>query len=109
MAMTNAQKQRAYRQRHLSGGTGEIIKTVVSVSTKRQLERLARHHGVTRRAMLERLLAAAEREVVSGIADTAAYYAGTGAARQGAPARVPPERPVRRHSWLARILPRRAR
>ncbi|MBK7520108.1 MAG: hypothetical protein IPJ33_19600 [Gammaproteobacteria bacterium] len=60
---TNAERQRAYRQRHLQDvdGSGERLNMVVSVQAKAQLGRLARHHGISQRAMLERLLAAAER------------------------------------------------
>ena len=60
---TNAERQRAYRQRPLQDvdGSGERLNMVVSVQAKAQLGRLARHHGISQRAMLERLLAAAER------------------------------------------------
>ena len=60
---TNAERQRAYRQRHLQDvdGSGERLNMVFSVQAKAQLGRLARHHGISQRAMLERLLAAAER------------------------------------------------
>lgn len=76
MGMTSAERQRAYRQRHLKDGIRERINLVVSVSTKRKLERLARHYGVTQVAMLERLLAQAEREVVDVLEHQAAYYDG---------------------------------
>lgn len=63
---TNAERQRAYRQRHLqdiSDSMAARINVIVGAGTKAQLERLARHHGLSQRAMLERLLADAEREV----------------------------------------------
>lgn len=61
---TNAERQRAYRQRHLQDvdGAGERLNMVVSVQAKAQLGRLASHHGISQRAMLERLLAEAERQ-----------------------------------------------
>ena len=60
---TNAERQRAYRQRHLQDvdSIGARLNLVVSVQAKAQLGRLARHHGVSQRAMLERLLAEAEQ------------------------------------------------
>lgn len=47
MAQSNAERQRAYRQRHLKDieGGGERLNTVVSVSAKAQLARLAQYHG----------------------------------------------------------------
>ena len=78
-ARTNAEYQAAYRERHLlSPDTvdSERLNMVVPVSTKRQLERLARHYGVSQRAMLARLLSDAEREVANGLAgaEQSAYF-----------------------------------
>lgn len=70
MASTAAERQRAYRQR-VKDGQGERINLIVGVSAKRQLERLARHHGVTQRQVLEQLLADAENSVVDGLSGTA--------------------------------------
>ncbi len=58
---TNAERQAAYRQRHLAEGNGERLNLVIGVSAKRQLERQARHRGTTQRAVIEALLAEAER------------------------------------------------
>lgn len=74
MGMTSAERQRAYRQRRQDDA--ERLNMVVSVSAKRQLERLARHHGVAQRVMLERLLADAERAVVDELKDPGDYYDG---------------------------------
>lgn len=60
MGISSAEKQRRYRQRHLIDGNAERISIVVQVTTKRALERLARHRGTTQRAVLEDLLAKAE-------------------------------------------------
>lgn len=76
MAFSNAEIQRRYRERQKQDGGGERLNTVVGISAKRQLERLARHYGVTQRAMLERVLADTESATVDGLADTAAYYDG---------------------------------
>jgi hypothetical protein len=65
-SQSNAARQAAYRQRHLHDvdGQGERINIVVTVQAKGQLERLARHYGVTQREILIRVLAEAERSVV---------------------------------------------
>jgi len=65
MGMTAAERQRAYRRRHLVEGQGERLNLIVGVSVKRQLERLARHHRQTQRQVLERLLSAAETAVLN--------------------------------------------
>ena len=69
MAKSNAERQRAYRQRHLkdADGKGERINTVVSMSAKLSLERLASCYGVTQRAMLEKVIAGAEDTLLSGL------------------------------------------
>jgi len=78
MAKSNAERQRAYRERHLKdeAGNSERINTVVSLSAKRSLERLASCYGVTQRVMLERVIAEAENEVLAGLSAKmqTAYY-----------------------------------
>jgi hypothetical protein len=63
MPRTNAERQAAYRQRHLKEMNGmlERLNMMLSLHAKRQLERLAAGYGVTQRKLLERLLAEAER------------------------------------------------
>jgi hypothetical protein len=77
-AQSNAARQAAYQQRHLHDvdGQGERLNMVVTVQAKAQLVRLARHYGVTKRELLVRVLAEAERKVVDGLgsADERAYY-----------------------------------
>lgn len=77
-AQSNAARQAAYRQRHLHGidGQGERINMVVTVQAKAQLERLARHYGVTQRELIVRILADAERIVVDGLGrgEEKSYY-----------------------------------
>ena len=74
----NAARQAAYRARHLQdvNGDGERINAVVSVAAKAQLGRLARHYGVTKRAVLDRLLRDAEGAALDGVepAMQRAYY-----------------------------------
>lgn len=78
LSRSNAQRQAAYRQRHLQDvdGQGARVNMVVTVQAKAQLERLARHYGVTQRELLARVLADAERKVVNGLSrtDEKAYY-----------------------------------
>jgi len=70
MPPTNAQRQAAYRARHLQcvDGQGERLNMIVNIHTKRALERLASAHGLTQRAMLERLIAQAERHTLDALA-----------------------------------------
>jgi hypothetical protein len=55
MAMSAAEKQARYRQRHLRDGDRERLPAVVSLHAKLALGRLARHYGVTLARMVERL------------------------------------------------------
>lgn len=79
--MTNAERQAAYRKRHLLDvdGQGERLNMVVPITTKAQLTRLTRHFGVTQRELMARVLAEAESKVVDGLGRAAekAYYDGT--------------------------------
>ena len=62
---TNAQRQAAYREKHLGAdGLGERLNLIVDAHCKAALKRLASCYGVTQKAMLERLVAAAERVAV---------------------------------------------
>jgi hypothetical protein len=73
MGKSGAQRQAEYRQRHLKDETGtlERLSLLVQVSAKRQLERLAYCDGVTQRAMLEKLLAEAERATLNALSPEA--------------------------------------
>ena len=79
--MTNAQRQTAYRKRHLQDvdGQGERLNMVVPIQTNAQLTRLARHFGITQRELRARVLAETESKVVDGLSRSAekAYYDGT--------------------------------
>jgi hypothetical protein len=76
--MTAAERQRAYRQRKIADGTDSRLDVVVSASAAAALLRLARHHGISQRAMLEQVLAQAEQATVAGMADPSGYYRVTG-------------------------------
>lgn len=67
MALTAAERQARYRQRHLQEGDRERLQLVVSLQAKRALERLARHHGVTLAALLERLALEEQGRITAGM------------------------------------------
>ncbi len=65
MALTSAEKQQRYRERHLGlHGTKQRVQLFISVQTKAQLGRLARHHGYTVTKAIEDLVAAAEQALL---------------------------------------------
>jgi hypothetical protein len=65
MAMTNAEKQRAYRDRHLGfNGEKSRMQLVLNVRARFQLERVARHKGYSVTAVVEELAAEVERRIV---------------------------------------------
>ena len=68
---SNAQRQRAYRERHLkdADGKGERLNTVINLSAKRSLEWLASCYGVTQRALLERIIAQAESDLLTTLVE----------------------------------------
>ena len=66
MRKSNAQRQRAYRDRHLKltdepDNLLERINQMVSLPAKNALKRLASYYGVTQRAILESAITNAER------------------------------------------------
>lgn len=66
MALTSAEKQQRYRERHLGvRGAKQHIQFFVSVQAKAQLGRLARHYGYTVTNMVEKLTADAERALLN--------------------------------------------
>lgn len=69
MTMSNAQRQAAYRARHLhdEAAGGERLNVVLDASAKRTLERLAACYGVTQRALLQGRLANAQYEALDQI------------------------------------------
>lgn len=77
MPLTNAEKQRAYRERHLGvHGEKARVQLFLSISARAQLGRLARHKGCTVTALIEELVASAERRVTAKLSGKAlkAYY-----------------------------------
>jgi hypothetical protein len=79
MAKSNAERQREYRARRpFAGpdGNGERrINAWISTGAALALERLARHHGVTQREMLERLILDADDRIVKALDPDSAAWA----------------------------------
>ena len=69
----NKERQKAYRERRSTAGeNGERrLQTWVSTAADLALDRLARHHQVTRKEMLERLLVQADTQATQGMDDVA--------------------------------------
>jgi hypothetical protein len=66
MALTTAEKQQRYRERHLGiNGGKQRIQFFVSVHAKAQLDRLALHNGYTVTNVIEKLAADAERALLN--------------------------------------------
>ncbi len=76
MAKTSAERQAAYRTRHLKDGEGERLNVVVSLSAAMALRRLAAHGGTSQRHVLETLLAEAQTKATSRMSadQQTAYY-----------------------------------
>lgn len=66
MVKTNAELQRAYRQRHLHDvdGNSERLDTLITITSKQALQRMASHLGATQRTVLESLIAKAEADLL---------------------------------------------
>jgi hypothetical protein len=78
MALSKAEKQARYRERHLEKGTKERGHYFFDASTKAKLRRLSRHKDCTVTALIEELVASAERRATAKLSVRAlkAYYDG---------------------------------
>ncbi|SCY69993.1 hypothetical protein SAMN05216420_11375 [Nitrosospira sp. Nl5] len=82
MAKSNAERQAAYRVRHLGdkGGKSERVNFVIDQHAKLALERLAICYAVTQRTVLERILVEVEQATLASVATIpngpADYYKG---------------------------------
>jgi hypothetical protein len=79
MPLTNAERQRAYRERHLGDhGEKRRIQLFLGTSTRAQLDRLARHRRYTVTALIEEWAASAERRATARLSGKAlkTYYDG---------------------------------
>ena len=76
MVKTNAERQAAYRKRHLApeGGNAERLDTLLSVGTARALARLAAAYGASKRTVLEHLITEGEREALAQLRGREAEY-----------------------------------
>jgi hypothetical protein len=67
MALSAAEKQARYRQKHLRDGDRVRLQAVVSLHAKLALGRLARHYGLTLAGMVERLAQEEAARVTAGM------------------------------------------
>jgi len=67
MAKTAAQRQSEYRARRDDGDGDRRINTWVTSANDYALERLAKHHGATRRNMLEQLISSADTAILKSL------------------------------------------
>ncbi len=65
MALTNAEKQAKYRERHLENGTKTRGHFILEATTKAKLLRLAHHRNCSVTALIDDLAARAERRATS--------------------------------------------
>ena len=75
--MSNAERQKRYRERQRSAAR---LNSYWDAAAHGALGRLARHHGLTRRATLEALVLEAEEALLSGkpLNERQSYYNGGG-------------------------------
>lgn len=80
MAQTNAQRQAAFRARHLNStdSTTQRVDLLIDAHAKAALKRLALHRGSTQWETLQKLIADAESALVDTLDKTAQtdYYEG---------------------------------
>jgi hypothetical protein len=77
MALTNAEKQARYRERHLGVNGGKRRLTLfIDATTGAQLDRLAHRKGYSVTSVVEELAANAERRITARLSSKAlrAYY-----------------------------------
>ncbi len=77
---TSAERQKAYRARRATageGGNGErLLNTWLNTEASLALKRLSAHHGVTQRAMLEKMITAADRSITGRLDPDSTEWAG---------------------------------
>jgi hypothetical protein len=78
MALSNAEKQARWRERHLDNGTKTRAQFVFEVSTTKQLKRIAAHKGRSVTALIREWAASAERRIVGQLSarEEKHYYDG---------------------------------
>ena len=71
MALNNAERQRAYRERHLGiDGTKVRVGLILDVGAAAGLRRLARHRGTTVTKVIEELTRRSEQAVLNHMTDS---------------------------------------
>ena len=70
-AKTNAQRQAAFKQRHLASDTGACARVdlVIDQSANQAFERMARSFGLSKRQTLEQMLTFAESALLSALTE----------------------------------------
>jgi hypothetical protein len=78
MALTNAEKEARWRERHLKDENGTKLRAqfVFDVSTTNQLKRVAAHRGRSVAALIREWAASAERRIIERLSgkDLRRYY-----------------------------------
>ena len=78
MAKTSAERQAAYRRRHLKDieGTKSRLNLLLDHHAKLALSRLANRYGITKTECLERLILEAQNKELAGMTaeESSAYY-----------------------------------
>ena len=62
-------RQRKYRKEHLKDGDDSRLQVILSPKAKSAMDLMAKHHDTTRKEILERVLLAAEKELLENLTD----------------------------------------
>lgn len=65
----NAKRQAEYRKRHLKEGSAQRLNVILELDAKLALERMAKHHGVTNKELLGRVLLDAQSQLLANMND----------------------------------------
>lgn len=65
----NAKRQAEYRKRHIKEGSDQRLNVILDVKAKQALERMAQQAGVSNKELLERVLLAAQDELLAQMND----------------------------------------
>lgn len=61
----NAKRQAEYRKRHIKEGSDQRLNVILDLQAKLALERMAKLHGVSNKELLERVLLAAQSQLMA--------------------------------------------
>jgi hypothetical protein len=65
----NAKRQAEYRKRHIKEGSDQRLNVILDVKAKQALERMAQQAGVSNKELLERVLLAAQDQLLAQMDD----------------------------------------